>query len=62
MAKRKVEKMGMKEVRITGPNCRLDNRLYMPGETATVPVEIAQEWINDERAVDVTAEVADGDW
>ncbi len=43
-------------VKITGPNCRLDNRLYRPGETATVPANIADEWILDERATLVAEE------
>lgn len=46
------------EVRITGPHCEYD-RLYKPGETATVPAEIAQEWIQSERALAVGAEVQD---
>ena len=37
------------EVRITHP-IRLGNREYLPGETATVPEDIAQEWILTERA------------
>jgi hypothetical protein len=53
--RKKVDK-NLVKVRITGPRCRLDDRLYQPGETATVPAEIAQEWILDERAVP-TAEV-----
>jgi hypothetical protein len=50
----------MQTVRITGPDCWLGDRLYLPGETATVPAELAEEWILTERAVS-TAEVADGD-
>lgn len=52
--------IGMAEVRVTGPGCRFNDRNILPGETATVPTELAREWIETERAV-ATAEVKDGD-
>jgi hypothetical protein len=55
VTKKKAEE---KTILITGPNCRLDDRLYRPGETATIPAELADEWILTERAVE-TAEVKD---
>jgi hypothetical protein len=54
VAKKKIEMM---EVRITGPDCRDNDRQYWPGETVTVPAELAREWIQSERAVSVAAEV-----
>jgi hypothetical protein len=59
MTRKKVT--GMMIVRITGPDCRAGNRLYLPGETATVPAEVAEQWILTERAVIIAAEVEDGD-
>jgi hypothetical protein len=50
----------MRTVRITGPDCWLGDRLYLPGETATVPSELADEWILTERAVS-TAEAQEND-
>ena len=46
---------------ITGPNCKLGDRVYMPGETAIIPEGTAKEWIQTGRAVAVTAEVRNGD-
>lgn len=51
----------MMTVKITGPNCRILDRLYMPGETALVPSALAQDWIDQQRAVEMTAEVTNGD-
>jgi len=64
MAKQKIRihNAGEAKVRITGPGCEYGGRLYQPGETATVPAEVAIEWIQDERAVALTAEVTHGDW
>jgi hypothetical protein len=56
--KKKKEEKGVL-VRIIGPNCWIADRHYWPGETATVPAEYAETWINDRRAVDVAAEVKD---
>jgi hypothetical protein len=55
------KKTNLIEVRITGPQCWLDDRRYLPGETAAVPAETAREWTETGRAVYVTAEVEDGD-
>jgi hypothetical protein len=43
-------------VRITGPNCWLGDRHYLPGETATVPADTAREWISTARATLTVAE------
>jgi hypothetical protein len=48
-------------VRIIGPDCRDENRLYMPGETATVPTKLAEEWIQKGLALAVSAEVVKDD-
>jgi hypothetical protein len=53
MAKKKTD---LVTVRITGPDCWLDDRHYLPGETAIIPEALAEEWIQDVRAVAVTAE------
>jgi hypothetical protein len=50
------KKKGFVVVKITGPDCRFGDRLIMPGETATVPAELASEWIETQRAVNVAAE------
>jgi hypothetical protein len=55
MTKKKVDELV--EIRITGPDCRFGNRLYLPGETATVPAEIAAEWNKTGRAEYNFAEV-----
>lgn len=49
-------------IKITGPDCKLGDRLLLPGEITTVPADIAAEWIQTERAAIVTAEVKNGDW
>lgn len=59
MVKKKVNEIVIK---ITGPDCRLGDRLMLPGETATVPADIAAEWIQTERAMTVVAEVPNGSW
>ncbi len=46
-------------VEVTGPRCWVNDRHYLPGETATVPASIAREWIQTRRAVAVAAEVED---
>lgn len=56
--KKKVSEENTIKVRITGPNCRVGDRLYQPGETANVPADVAYEWIQTGRAVEVAAEVA----
>lgn len=43
-------------VKITYP-VWIGNRRYEPGETATVPADIAAEWIEKEQATGVVAEV-----
>ena len=50
------------KVRITGEGCQIDDRLLWPGETATVPADVAARWINEQRAVEVAAEVKHGNW
>jgi len=55
MPRKKKEQVNEKTVRITYP-VLLGNRIINPGETATVPAYIAIGWIEQERAVDVTAE------
>lgn len=45
------------KVRVTGPNCKYGERVIMPGETATIPAELAEQWKQSGRAVDVAAEV-----
>ena len=45
-------------IRITGPDCWLGDRLLMPGETVTVDKAFADQLIETERAV-LTAEVKD---
>lgn len=47
---------GVVEVKITYP-VWIGDRQYQPGETATVPADIAEEWIEKEQAVGVAAEV-----
>jgi hypothetical protein len=54
MAKKKKDEL---VVRITGPECWAGDRLWKPGETATVPRQLAEEWILTERALKVEAEV-----
>lgn len=49
------------KVRVTGPNCKYGERVIMPGETAIIPAELAQEWNQTGRAVIVTVEVINGD-
>ena len=44
------------KVKITGPGAWADDRLYMPGETATVAPDIADAWIQEARALAVGAE------
>lgn len=53
----KKKKSDLLEVKITGPLCWYLDRHYEPGETAHVPAEIAQAWIDTQRAVE-TAEVS----
>jgi hypothetical protein len=48
------------EVRAIGPGC-IWNGWIRPGETATVPVNVAREWIQLVRAVAVAAEVKEDD-
>jgi hypothetical protein len=48
-------------IRIIGPDCRDENRLYMPGETATVPAKFSDEWIQKGLALAVRAEVVKDD-
>lgn len=55
MAKKKDD--ALVTVRITGPECRDGDRLYLPGEDATVTAELAAEWKSDGRAFDKSAEV-----
>lgn len=55
--KKKVTEENTIKVRITGAGCQLGDRPYQPGETANIPTDIALEWIEAGRAVDVTAEV-----
>jgi hypothetical protein len=43
-------------VKVTGPNCWLGDRHYLPGETATVPADTAREWISTVRATLTVAE------
>jgi hypothetical protein len=47
-------------VRITGPDCWDGDRHYLPGEYATVPATLANEWKQTERAIDIIVEVTDG--
>jgi hypothetical protein len=54
MPKKKIE---LVTVKMTYP-IRYQDRLLEPGETATVPAEIAAEWIEKMQAVNVAAEVA----
>jgi predicted NUDIX family NTP pyrophosphohydrolase len=58
MAKKKSEIT----VKITGPDCRLGDRLMLPGETVTIPADSANEWIREQRAVTIAVEVPNGDW
>ena len=50
-------RIGTIKVKITGPDCWVIDRHYQPGETATVPAHIAQEWITTGRATSKVAEV-----
>ncbi len=61
MPKKKVIVDDFIVIKITGPDCRLGDWLILPGETATVPADLAAEWIREQRAVTITAEVQDGD-
>jgi hypothetical protein len=47
MAKKKKDEM---IVKITYP-VLFGNRQILPGETATVPADVAEEWISTERAI-----------
>lgn len=62
MARKKVsqEREGMMTVKVTYP-VMLGNRRIHPGETITVPADIAAEWREKEWAAYVTAEVKHGD-
>jgi hypothetical protein len=60
MAKKKIGDFVI--VKVTGPDCKLGDRLILPGETANVPADIAAEWIQDERATAVVAEVKNDGW
>ncbi len=62
MPKKKMINSDFVAVKITGPNCILGDRHYQPGETATIRSDIAAEWIRQERAVAVAAEVQDDNW
>ena len=55
MADKKIE---LVTVRITGPDCWLGDRHYLPGEDAIISPALAREWIRSERAV-MVAEVKD---
>ena len=60
MARKKreiVDESEMRTIRITGPECRFGTRHYLPGETVTVPADVAEGWILGQRAVEVAAEV-----
>ena len=37
-------------VRITGPNCVVEDHIYEPGVNATIPVDLAAEWKESIRA------------
>ena len=62
MAKKKRADSNLIAIKITGPNCILGDRHYLPGETATIAADIAAIWIQQERAVAVAAEVQDDNW
>lgn len=51
------KKTEMVKVRVIGPNCKYGDRVIMPGETATIPAELAEGWILSMRAVIIAAEV-----
>jgi len=50
------KKKGEVLVKVTYP-VQFGSRVILPGETATVPADIAEEWISTERAIN--AEVTD---
>jgi hypothetical protein len=60
--KRAAPTVEMMQVKVVGPRCWVGNRLYRPGETATVPADLARVWIQEMRALAVSAEVKDDNW
>ena len=57
----KIKNVQLVTVRITGPECWDGDRHYLPGEDATIPSALADEWKQSERAIEKIAEVTNGD-
>ncbi len=55
MTKRKVNSTNTMQVKITHP-VKFGELLLQAGETATVPADLAREWISTERAISMIAE------